>query len=70
MSRKSSLPQDPKSVSVVLTPDSLQANAKNRMGGYTGLKRTAFLINNNKIVNAMTDAPFCNGLTYYPLTGL
>ena len=45
-----------------------EANAKNRMGGYTGLKRTAYLLNNGQVVNAMTDAPMCNGpgLSYQP----
>jgi hypothetical protein len=47
----------------------LEANAKNRMGGYTGLKRTAYLINGERIVNSWTDAPFCNSpqVNYQPL---
>jgi len=43
----------------------LEANAKNRMGGYTGLKRTAFLINNNRVVNMLADAPLCNSSELY-----
>jgi hypothetical protein len=47
-----------------------EANAKNRMGGYTGLKRTAYLLNNGQVVNSMTDAPLCNspGLHYTAFT--
>jgi hypothetical protein len=48
----------------------LEANAKNRMGGYTGLKRTAFLIHNNQIVNTVSDAPLCTSpnLIYSSIT--
>ena len=38
----------------------LRANAKNRMGGYTGLKSTAILINNGRVVQTMSEAPLCN----------
>jgi hypothetical protein len=44
----------------------LQANAKNRMGGYTGMKRTALLINNGKVQQSMPDAPFCQGVSVTP----
>lgn len=44
----------------------LQANAKNRMGGYTGLQRTAFLIKNGAIVNSMPRAPMCESVTVLP----
>jgi len=44
----------------------LQANAKNRMGGYTGMKRTALLINNGKVLQSMPDAPFCQQVSVTP----
>lgn len=37
----------------------LEANAKNRMGGYVGLKSTAYLINRGEIIRVMSDAPVC-----------
>lgn len=37
----------------------LEANAKNRMGAYTGLQRTAYLIVNRKIVNSLDRAELC-----------
>lgn len=37
----------------------LQANAKNRFGAYTGLRTTAYLINNYKVTQTMADAPMC-----------
>lgn len=43
----------------------LEANGKNRMGGYTGLQRTAFLINNGVVVNAMERAQMCAANTLY-----
>ncbi len=46
----------------------LEANAKNRMGGYIGIKRTAYLINRRSVVQTMDNAPLCdNSNTYlYP----
>jgi hypothetical protein len=46
----------------------LEANAKNRMGGYTGLSRTAILIRNEKVISAFDKAPLCNdrSLIYTP----
>ncbi len=44
----------------------LQANAKNRMGAYTGLKRTALLINRDRVINMMEEAPFCDQVTLSP----
>lgn len=41
----------------------LELNAKNRMGGYIGLKRTAYLINRENVINSMEDAPLCNDTT-------
>jgi hypothetical protein len=38
----------------------LQANARNRMGAYTGLQYTAFLIRDGRVVNA-TELPQCSG---------
>jgi len=46
----------------------LQANAKNKIGGYTGLKRNALLINNYSVTQSMTNAPLCKNsqLSYFP----
>lgn len=46
----------------------LQANAKNRLGGYTGLQRSAYLINNYKIIQTMANAPMCQAeqLSFFP----
>ena len=35
----------------------LEANAKNRMGGYTGLQRTSFVINSGEVVDSLTLKP-------------
>lgn len=35
-------------------------NAKNRMGGYVGLQRTAYLLRENEVVRTMDKAPLCN----------
>ena len=43
-----------------------QANAKNRMGGYTGLQRTAYLIHNDRVVRTMQRAAFCNQVHLVP----
>jgi hypothetical protein len=37
----------------------VEANAKNRMGGYVGLKRTAFLIKNNQVKVMIEGASIC-----------
>lgn len=46
----------------------LELNAKNRMGGYIGLQRTAYLLNRGNIVQTMEKAPLCNAakLSYSP----
>jgi hypothetical protein len=38
----------------------LEANAKNRMGGYIGVQRTAYLLNRGSVVQTMEKAPLCN----------
>jgi hypothetical protein len=38
----------------------LELNAKNRMGAYVGIQRTAYLINRDKVVRVMKEAPLCN----------
>lgn len=38
----------------------LESNAKNRMGGYIGLQRTAYLLNRGNVVQTMEKAPLCN----------
>ena len=44
----------------------LEANAKNRMGGYTGLQRTSFVINSGKVVDTLTlKSPLlCQGMAF------
>lgn len=37
----------------------LQCNAKNRMGGYTGLSRNAYLIDNSRVKFTLTDDRRC-----------
>ncbi len=44
----------------------LQANAKNRMGGYTGLKKTAYLVKYNSVAADLEDAPVCETLQLLP----
>ena len=46
----------------------LEANAKNRMGGYTGLQRTAYLINRGKVVQTASQAALCDDarISYTP----
>jgi hypothetical protein len=46
----------------------VELNAKNRMGGYVGLQRTAYLINRGGISHTMDTAPVCNAadLVYAP----
>lgn len=44
----------------------LQNNAKNRMGGYIGLKKTAFLINHDRITQQLDNMPLCNELELSP----
>jgi hypothetical protein len=39
----------------------VELNAKNRMGGYVGLQRTAYLINRGSIAQSMEKAPLCDG---------
>ncbi len=38
----------------------LELNAKNRMGGYIGLKRTAYLINRGVIIQTIEQPPLCD----------
>lgn len=38
----------------------LESNSKNKIGGYVGLQRTAFLINNDKVVQSIAKAHVCN----------
>ena len=38
----------------------LRANAMNRAGGYEGLKKTALLINHDKVTQFTNNAQFCN----------
>jgi hypothetical protein len=38
----------------------LESNAKNRMGGYAGLQRTAYLLNRNAVVQTMEKATLCD----------
>ena len=38
----------------------LESNAKNRMGGYIGLQRTAYLLNRGNVAHAMEKAPLCD----------
>lgn len=46
----------------------LKANAKNRMGGYVGLKKTAYLINRGEVVKTSVGASMCDSpkLNYTP----
>lgn len=44
----------------------LESNAKNRMGGYVGLQRTAYLINRGSIIDVFEDAPMCNEVSIAP----
>src|ERR1700722_10100337 len=44
----------------------LQVNAKNRMGGYIGLNKTAYLIRNGLIVDQLANAPVCDTLPLVP----
>ena len=39
----------------------VELNARNRMGGYVGLQRTAYLINRGTITKTMEKAPLCDG---------
>lgn len=44
----------------------VRANGKNRFGGYTGRKNTAFLLNNGRVVTASDDFPACASLPHAP----
>jgi hypothetical protein len=44
----------------------LQANAKNRMGGYTGLQRTSYLFQGDNIVMSGEYANACEGVPFFP----
>ncbi|SHF05556.1 hypothetical protein SAMN02745157_1531 [Kaistia soli DSM 19436] len=50
----------------------LRANAKNRMGAYTGLRTTAILLNGSIVQNSSTDDPACTDarLQYGPFPEL
>ena len=39
----------------------VEMNAKNRMGGYVGIQRTAYLLNRGAIAQEMDMAPLCDG---------
>lgn len=43
-----------------------QANAKNRLGGYVGLTKTAYLINRGRVVTSMEDALLCDQVSLIP----
>ena len=43
-----------------------RANAKNRAGGYDGVKKTAFLINHDKVTQTTTNAALCNNYVLEP----
>jgi hypothetical protein len=44
----------------------VEANAKNRMGGYVGLRQTAYLIHEDAVAQEMEDAPLCAKVSYQP----
>jgi hypothetical protein len=49
----------------------LRANAKNRLGGYTGLRDTAMTIRGGKVVASLDDAQyFCRDAAYAPFPDL
>lgn len=43
----------------------LESNAKNKMGGYIGLQRTAYLLHEGSIVREAPNAPLCNDSSVY-----
>jgi hypothetical protein len=43
----------------------LEANSKNRMGGYTGLKRTGYLIRSGLVLQVAENAQLCNDPSVY-----
>lgn len=44
----------------------VRANGKNRMGAYIGMKDTAFLINNERVIGSDPDFPACSRLSFSP----
>ena len=44
----------------------VRSNGKNRFGAYTGLKDTAFLIRNDKVIGATEDFPDCASMKFTP----
>ena len=44
----------------------LEANAKNRLGGYTGLKKQAYLVNNGQVINSVGGQGICDGVSLSP----
>ena len=44
----------------------VRANAKNRMGGYIGLKETGYMFKGGQIVDADFNPPFCAGAKFEP----
>ena len=44
----------------------LQSNAKNRMGGYVGLKKDAYVIRNGIVIGSEDAAPVCETLQLEP----
>ena len=47
-----------------------RANAKNRLGAYTGLKYTGYLVRNNEVLGGAEDFADCEKLTYQPFPEL
>lgn len=43
----------------------LESNAKNKMGGYIGLRRTAYLLHGGAVVREAPNAPMCDGSSVY-----
>ena len=44
----------------------IAANAKNRMGGYTGLKKTALLMRDGAVIDADEGAAACDSFDFAP----
>ena len=44
----------------------VEANAKNRFGAYTGLKRQVYLINEDRVINSMDGSRICSELALSP----
>ena len=44
----------------------VQANSKNRMGGYIGLTNSSYLIKNNTVTVFKENDDFCDGVQFAP----